>query len=259
MSFKENLLKKIQIDQIAKKVMASVGPPDSGRKIDKSAMRDLLEMGLRQYRKERDLDLYPLESDGNILVLDNELAIYKTTPEDVALRKSPTVREMISVRNVVRILNDADVVVSKKEESIRTIREECVDLLDLSHDESDILGLEKDGRDSLESGYTDGVTEALSLFGELLGYISPPKALRMSNFKVLGASAPGKNGEMLFGPIVIYGMVYNSLRLIEAQISSLDKARTEFVHQVAMGKEKASCEGVEVFASLRDMVIQGME
>jgi len=259
MSFKENLLKKIQIDQIAKKVMASVGPPDSGRKLDKPAMQDLLGMGLRQYRKERDLDLYLLESDGNILVLDNELAIYKTTPEDVALRKSPTVREMISVRNVVRILNDADVVISKKEDSVRAIQEECVELLDLSYDKSDILELERDGVAALESGYTDGVTEVFSLFGELLGYASPPKALRMSNFKVMGASAPGKSGETLFGPIVIYGMVYNVLKLIERQVSSQDKAKTEFVHQVAMGKEKASCEGAEVFASLRDMVIQGME
>lgn len=257
MSFKENLLKKIRIDQIAKKVLASAGPPDSGRKIDKSAMKELLGMGLRQYRRERDLDLYRLESDGNILVLDNDLAIYKTTPEDVALRKSPTVKEMISVRNVVKILNDGDVVISKKADSVRTIREECIALLDLSYDESDIREMEKDGVASLESGYTDGVTEALSLFGELLGYVSAPKAFRMGNFKVMGASASGKGGETLFGPVVLYGMVYNTLRLIDTQIGTLDKGKAEFVHQVAMGKEKASCEGAEVFAFLREAVMQG--
>ncbi len=42
MSFKENLLKKIKIDRISKVVLASIGPLDSGRKIYKETMRDLL-------------------------------------------------------------------------------------------------------------------------------------------------------------------------------------------------------------------------
>ena len=39
MSFKENLLKKIKIDNMAKKALASIGPADSGLKIDKEIMR----------------------------------------------------------------------------------------------------------------------------------------------------------------------------------------------------------------------------
>jgi hypothetical protein len=35
MSFKENLLKKIRIDKMTKIVLNSIGPPDSGRKVDK--------------------------------------------------------------------------------------------------------------------------------------------------------------------------------------------------------------------------------
>ena len=46
MSFKENLLKKIQIDALAKRVISSLGPPDSGMRIDKEAMRSLLEMSI---------------------------------------------------------------------------------------------------------------------------------------------------------------------------------------------------------------------
>ncbi len=151
MSFKENLLKKIEIDNISKKVTGSLGTPDSGRRIDKETVQQLLETGPRKFRKERDLDLYVLEADtrGNILVLDNELAIYTTTAEDIALRKSPTVREIISIRNVIRILNDSDVIISKKEESVSTIQKECTDMLDLSFDKSDIDAIEKDGQASL--------------------------------------------------------------------------------------------------------------
>ncbi|MGD9325266.1 MAG: hypothetical protein PVG26_14685, partial [Desulfobacterales bacterium] len=92
MSFKENLLKKIEINKLSSKVLQTIGPADSGLKIDKEAMRKLLEIGPYRYRKERDLDLYieqPDDDQSIILVLDNELPIYKTTIEDVLIRKSP--------------------------------------------------------------------------------------------------------------------------------------------------------------------------
>lgn len=240
-------------------VMETVGPPDSGRKIDKETMRKLLEMGERKFRKERDLDLYLLESDTapeKILVLDNELAVYNTTPEDVALRRSPTVKEMLSIRNVIRILNDSDVVISKREASVRTIQKECIDLLDLSFDRSDLDDIKNDGAASLERGYADGVTECLSLFAELLGYRPPPKTFRNSNFEIIGALVSGKPGEKLFGPMVIYSFIHNAIRLIDKQMSTLNKEDAEFVYQIAMGKEKAPMEGVPVLEYLRDAVIR---
>ena len=54
------------------------------------------------------------------------------TVADVGMRKSPTIREMVSIRNAMKILSDADVVASKKEASVRTIQEECLSALDLS-------------------------------------------------------------------------------------------------------------------------------
>jgi len=259
MAFKENLLKKIRIDKMTGKVMGTVGPPDSGRKVDKETMRGLLEMGQRKFRKERDLDLYVLESDTaveKILVLDNELALYNTTPEDVGLRRSPTVKEMLSIRNVIKILNDSDVVISKREESVRTIQKECIDLLDLSFGQSDLDDIEKDGAASLERGYADGVTECLSLFAELLGYKPPPKAFRNSNFEIIGALTSGKPGEKLFGPMVIYSIIHNSVKLIDRQMSTLSKEDAEFVYQVAMGKEKASMEGASVLEYLKEAVVK---
>lgn len=258
MPFKENLLKKIQIDDLAKKIAASMGPPDSGRRIDKNITRTLLDMGRRKFRKERDLDLYLIETDSisNVLVLDNDLTIYNTAPEDVALRKSPTVKEMISIRNVIKILNDSDVVVSKKEESVKTIRKECIELLDLSFDASDVEAIEKDGIASLDGAYTDGVTESLSLFSELLGYRPPPRGFRMTNFKIIGESTEKKGGETLYGPLVLYGIIHNTLKLVDEQLSVLSKEKTEFVHRVAMGKEKASKEGADVFQYLTEAVFK---
>ena len=63
------------------------------------------------------MDLYILGNTAKkkkILVLDNGLAIYHTTIEDVCMRKSPSVKEMISIRNTIKILNDEDVILGKK-------------------------------------------------------------------------------------------------------------------------------------------------
>ncbi len=257
MSFKENLLKKIKIDQMTKKIIASMTPSESGSKLDRETLREMLDMGPRKFRKERDLDLYLLESGREqILVLDNELAMYHTTPEDVAMRKSPTLKEMLSIRNAIKILKDSDVVVSRREESLKTVQKECIDQLDLSFDKANLDEIETDGLVSLEKEYPEGVIECLTLFGELLAYRPPPKAFRMSHHKIIGQLLPGEAGQSLFGPLVIYSMIHNSLKLIDAQMNSGDKGKAEFVHQVASGKEAADMEGPDVLGHLKAAVIR---
>lgn len=259
MSLKENLLKKIKIDRLSKKVIESIGPPAGGRKVDKDTMRLLLEMSPYQFIRKRDLQLYIREAEDDkekVLVLDNDLAIYHTTSQDVALRKSPTVKEMINIRNVIKILNDKDVVVSKREASVKTIQKDCVDRLDLSFEKSDLDAIEKDGVAALKKGDADSVLEILSLFAELLGYLPPPKAMEIINHKIVGALTQKDDGEILFGPIIIYSIVYNILKLIDEQISSLDKEKMEYMIDVAMGKEKASSEGPLVFQHLKNKIFK---
>ena len=93
------------------------------------------------------------------------------------MRRSPTVKEMISIRNAFKILNDKDVIVKKGPETLETIQKECIDLLDLSYKKTDLTAIAEDGTASLENAYQDGVIESLSLFGELLGFEHPPEAL----------------------------------------------------------------------------------
>ncbi|MBW1727976.1 MAG: hypothetical protein JRJ62_10435 [Deltaproteobacteria bacterium] len=254
MSFKENLLQKINIDKMAKQVIASIGPPDSDRRVDKKIMRGLLEKTSYTYRRKRDLDLFIEDVDAKktrILVLDNDLAIYHTSVYDVAMRKTPTVKEMMNPFNVIKILKDTDVVISKKEESVRIIQKECIDRLDLSYDESDLDEIAKDGTASLEREYAEGVMESIDLFAEILGYRTPPKAFRISHHKIVGALSQKESGEVLFGPMVLYSMIHNSLKLIEQQTGSFDREKIEFIQKVAAGKEQASSEGPLVFHYLK--------
>ena len=76
-----------------------------------------------------DLDLFVDPEDASILVLDNELPIYKTTIEDVLIRKSPYTKEMLNIRNIIKILKDSDVKISRKEASVKRVQKKSVDLL----------------------------------------------------------------------------------------------------------------------------------
>ena len=257
MSFKDNLLNKIRIQQTAQKVISSIGPHDSERKTDKATMRRLLEMSPYSLHKKRDLDLY-IEGDpekkGKILVLDNELALYHTTADDVVLRKSPTIKEMVSIRNAIKILSDSDVVISKREETVNTIRTESIDLLDLSFTKSDLEEIEKEGSASLENAYAEGVIESLSLFAELLGFSSPPKVFKMRHCEIMGQLTKKDSGEMVFGPVVIYSLAYNSLKLIEKKISSFDKEEMNYFKEVITENQETSKQDADVFQFLKEAV-----
>lgn len=262
MSFKENLLKKIQIDKLAEKVLQSLARHDNGPRIDKESMKSLLGMSPYHYLRRRDLDLYVKKEPSGaekILVLDNELAIYRTSSDDVVLRKSPTIKEMISIRNIIKILNDSNVVVSKKSDSVKAIQAECVEPIDLSLDSSDLESLEKDAIVALEIGDAAEVLECLSLFAEILEFKSPPQRFLLRDHELVGALVQKDTGEILFGPIVIFSTAGNTLKIIDKQISSLDREAIDAIRQVATGKEKASGEGTYVFRYLKNAAVKKMD
>lgn len=259
MSFKENLLKKINIDKMGRQVIASIGPIDSGRKIDKNIMRKLLDLSDYTYKRKRDLDLYIEDINAEktrILVLDNDLAIYNTSVYDVAMRKSPTVKEMMNPFNVVKILKDTDVVISKKEDSVKIVLQKCIAKLNLSFNPSDLDEIAKDGLASFENGYSDGVIETLDLFADILHFENPPRAFRVGHHKITGALVKKENGEEMFGPMVLYSMIHNTLKLIDQQIGSFDREKLKFVQHVAAGTEKASAEGSDVFQYLKTAALK---
>ncbi len=260
MGFKDNLLKKIHIDALGRKVIASIGPPGSGRRIDKETMIQLLETGSFRKIQERDLDLYVLEGDetgGRILVLDNDLAVFHTSAADIAMRKSPYIKEMVRIRNIKKILNDTDVVESKKEVSVKTVQALCIDALDLSYEASDIDAMAKDGIAALEAGNDGGVRETLTLFVELLGYGPAPAPFRLDRFEMTGLSAEGENSEKLFGPGIILDPLEMTLKWIDTPIGSFDKEKIARLHNIAKGEEAAAAEGVTVFQILKETFLEG--
>jgi len=252
-SFKENLLQKIEIDRLAQRVTATLGPSGSGKKADLDAMRRLLGMGPYAHRRERDMDLYLYSEDPEhktILVLDNELPFYHTTVDDVALRKSPTIKEMISIRNAIKILNDQDVVTSKRESSVGVVRKACIQRLDLSYDEEDINAIAADGKTALDAGDADAVARILSLFEELLGYVTPERGFQVKGFRITGGVTEAENGVIRFGPILVFDPTHGKLLISETSLLSSDKDRSRRLEQIATGDTAADREGPAVFDAL---------
>lgn len=257
MSFKDNLLKKIEIEALAVQVISSIGAPDSGVKIDRKAMLELLGMIDFTVRKERDLDLYVRPFDGDrqdILVLDNELALYRSTIADVALRKSPTLKEMISIRNAIKILNDKDVVLTKRSETVTRIRDELVGDLDLSYTVADLDGIVKDGVASLATGYGDGVVECLLLLAEMIGYRRPPKAMALEHYVIFGALEQDADSKARFGPLVAYSNVHNTLKWIDQHIDTVDKGQIRRYREEVVTDESSDNKGEDVLKHLGSLI-----
>lgn len=255
MGFRENLLRKIHINRLATRVIGSIDPTDSAKRIDIESMRELLEMGSYTQQKERDLNLYILNGD-HILLLDNELKIYNSSAEDIGLRKSPTVKEMISIRNAIKILNDKDVVISRKTDTVERIHKDMIDKLDLSFGEDDIESMVNDGIDAYNNNYTDGVVEILTLFAELLKYVNVPKAFRMPHHHIWGEKTETKSGRGLFGPAIIFGLMHNKLKMIENALNSEDNADIEKFQQVVKGEIDADLSDSAVFNALKRGVLK---
>jgi len=262
MSFKENLLEKLTLDRMRQRVLSSLGPIGSGRKIDKKAMRELLvAAGLRRL-EARGLELYLPDGTADdehqaILVLDNDLPVYESTVEDVAMRKEPTIKEMISIRNAMRILNDSDVVVSRKEASVRAVHEEGVSRLDLSFTEADIKQLEYEGRAAVEWKDADSVAESVSLFGELLKLGPEPAPFGMEHCLIRGRSAK-EGSKDSFGPALVFHAGDGTLRWIEESVAHTDRDGIRRFKDKALGKREPDLAGPDVIKHLAAEVVRGM-
>jgi hypothetical protein len=259
MTFQENLLQKIELDRLASRVVASIGTADQAmHHIDKESMRSLLELSPYRYQQERDLDLYVKPAEGElqmILVLDNELPIFHSTVKDVVTRRSPRTLEMWKISTIRRILVDADIKISTRQDSVATVLKDAVAQLDLTYTDTDIEDLAREGMAWLAGKEAQGVGKTLALFAELLGYKKPPKYLGLDATVCYGVATPGKGKDTVFGPLFLYRPEDNTLLWIDKSFSRIDKQQMEFLRAVAGGQESVPVRGDAVFEKLRSDVL----
>jgi len=173
MPLKENLKAKMKIDKLVKKLVSTMKVPPGRWWLDKVLAQELLRMTDFEHERVRDLELYVRPSAGEnveVLVLDNALPIYRTTVNDVVLRKSPCWHEMVSIRNIRKIMNDKDVIISKGKASLETLHAGALALLDLTYNGDDMALLLEDARRGLDRKSIEQIQECLGFFFELLNF-----------------------------------------------------------------------------------------
>jgi len=259
MTFQENLLRKIELERLASRVIASIGTGQAHHPIDKEAMRSLLELSPYRYQHERDLDLYvkPAGEELNmILVLDNELPIFRSTVKDVVTRRSPRTLEMWNFRTIRNILVDSDIKMSTREESVAAVLIDALAQLDLTYTDTDIEDLAREGMAWLAGGDAGGVEKILIMFGALLGYKKPPKYFGLDHTICYGVAASGPDKEVVFGPLVLYRPAANTLAWIEQTFSRSDRQQMEFLRSLAAGQASVPLTGDAVLQKLRAHVLE---
>jgi hypothetical protein len=259
MSFKENLKAKINLDRLLQKLVSTIKEPPGKWWLDKVLTHELLGMTDLEQKKFRDLHLYirPLEGEiMEVLVFDNELPIYHTSVADVALRKSPRWQEMFSIRNIKKIMNQHDVLVSKGKESLKRLYANALAMLDLTYTRDDLAMLLEDARQGLEQRSVAQIEESFDLFFELLDF--QPVSLGgqeqdlqiFARAKVNGAAVPS------FEHLILFDEETLSLGLKKGDFSQESDLDLAWVMQYARGVERGDLQGIGVFEFLAEMALK---
>jgi hypothetical protein len=259
MSFKANLKAKIKIDRLLQKLISTIREPPGRRWVDKVLTQELLETTDLEHKKFRDLHLYIRPLVGEIMevvVFDNELPIYHTTLDDVALRKSPYWQEIVSIRNIRKIMNDQDVIISKGKESLKRIHANAMALLDLTYTRDDLTLLLEDARNGLERKSIGQIQESLDLFVDLLDF--EPLLLDVLEGDLQVFARPGhKNGPVpAFEHLIIFDEETLSLGLKKGAFSPENNLDLAWVIKYARSKEPADLKGIDVFKFLVELALE---
>ncbi|RJR43338.1 MAG: hypothetical protein C4576_14675 [Desulfobacteraceae bacterium] len=259
MSFKDNLKSKINLDRVFHRLVSSIKEPPGKRWVDMTLTRELLSNTDFAYRKVRNLDLYILPREGEVmevLVLDNELPIYHTTVDDVALRKSPYWQQMFSIRNIRKIMNDHDVVVSKGKDTLERLHNYALARLDLTYNKDDLALLLEEARHGLEQESIERIQESFDLFFELLDFQPVSLGPLAPDLLIFAGPSPGSGAVPAFEHFILFNEKSLSLGLKRGAFSPEDDSDLAWIMQYAVGKKTADLQGIAVFEFLADLALE---
>jgi hypothetical protein len=259
MSFKENLKARIKADRLFGKLVSTTKEPPAKWWVDKVLTQELLEMTDLEHKKFRDLHLYirPLEGEiMEILVFDNELPIYHTTLADVALRKSPFWQEMFSIRNIKKIMNHHDVLVSRGKESVKRIHANALALLDLTYTRDDMAVLLEDAGRGLEHKSIAQIQESFDLFSNLLDFQPVSLQVPERDLQVFARPTPNGGDVQTFEHLILFDEKTLSLGLKKGTFSPQSDSDLAWVMRYVRGEETADLQGIDVFAFLAELALE---
>ena len=259
MSFKGNLKAKIKLDRLLRKLVSTMREPPGKRWLDKVLTQELLAITDFEHKKVRDLHLYVRPLEGEIMevaVLDNELPIYHTTVADVTLRKSPYWQQMFSIRNVRKIMNHHDVLVSKGKESIKRLHANALALLDLTYNRDDLALLLEDARQGLERKSLARIQESVDLFFELLDFQPVSLEGLEQDLQIFARPKPNGGAVLTFEHLILFDQENLALSLKKGVFSPQNDLDLAWVLQCVRGEKTADLQGIDVFEFLAELALE---
>ncbi|MBW1784244.1 MAG: hypothetical protein JRL30_26325 [Deltaproteobacteria bacterium] len=259
MSFKENLKAKIRADGLLQELVSTMQEPPGKWWVDDALIRELLDMTDLEHKKFRDLHLYVRPLEGKImevLVFDNELAIYHTTVADVALRKSPLWQEMFSIRNIKKIMNHHDVLVSKGKTSLERIYANALALLDLTYTQDDLAVLLEDARSGLERKSIEQIEESLDLFVDILDFEPLFLDVLGQDLKIFARPKLNNGVVSTFEALILFDKKALTLGLKKGSFSPENDLDLAWIMQYARGEKTADLKGIDVFKFLAELALE---
>jgi hypothetical protein len=174
----------------------------------------------------------------------------------VALRKSPYWQEMISIRNIMKIMNDKDVIISKGKESLKRLHANALALLDLSYTGDDLALMLEDARHGLEQKSIAQIQESFDLFFGLLDF--EPVSLGVAEMDLQLFARPNVNGGAVpnFEHLILFNEVNLSLGLKKGPFSQQSDLDLAWVMQYAQGEKMADLQGIDVFEFLVELALE---
>lgn len=259
MAFKENLIYKIRLDGIVHKLVSTIEDPAAQHRLDKALIRELLAMTDLEHRKVRDLDFYVRPVKGETmeaLLLDNELPTYHSTLKDIAMRKSPLWREVLSIKNIKKIMNTRDVVVCRGKESLERIHAYSLAMLDLTYTRNDLALLLEDARLGLAKNDITQIRETLDLFFELLDFLPVFSGVTEQALQTFARPRPSGNADRVYEHLILFNEKRPSIGMRKGPFSPQNEADLVWLRQYARGKEPGDLQGMEVFEFLADLALK---
>ena len=163
---------------------------------------------------------------------------------------------MFSIRNIKKIMNDNDVIISKGKESLKRLYANATALLDLRYTRDDLTLLLENGRNGLERKSIGQIQESLDLFVYLLDF--EPLLLDVLEKNLQVFARPGhKNGPVpTFEHLILFDEAALSLGLKKGAFLPENDLDLAWVMQYVSGDKTADLKGIDVFKFLVELAIE---
>lgn len=249
----ENIKKKITVDFLVKKIEISLNTENGYSGIDKQSVKLLLGKCGYQSISKRGLELFEKNMpEHHVIVNDALLGRYETSVSDVVLRKSPTIKEMISFKNARKILGDSDVLRSVKKDTLEYLRSSYINSLDFSDLSKDKLVSEL--RILFDADDIEGFFKLVLVLFELSSLNYLPFLSKKYNLYILGKKNEKEN-DSFFYPVGI--LDYKNKKFLFAK----NEIREKKIIGILSGKEenKVFSEGEDAICELAEVIEDTLE